>query len=61
MDTITLAADAGYSSAQFGTDILGAAQSVLPYIGAAVPAGLLIMALIWGISKGLKTVRTVGK
>lgn len=55
-----LAADT-YGPAQFGTDLLAAAQNVLPYIGGAVGAGLVVFALTWGIRKGIATVRSVGK
>lgn len=59
MDSINAAG--GYDATQFATDLLGAANGVLPYIGGAVAAGLVIFALTWGIKKGLSVVRTVGK
>lgn len=56
-----LIAAGGYDSTQFATDLLGAANNVLPYIGGAVAAGLVVFALTWGIKKGLSVVRSVGK
>lgn len=50
-----------YGVTEFSADILGIAQDVLLYIGGGIAAGLVIMALMWGVRKGLQAARTVSK
>lgn len=50
-----------YGVAEFGASLLEAANGALPYIGAGVAAGVVIMAIMLGIRKGLGALRTTGK
>lgn len=45
----------------FSTALLGAANGALPYIGGGVAAGVVVLAVTYGIRKGLSALRTVGK
>lgn len=58
LSTILAAADA-YGVTEFGTQMTGAANGALPYIGAGVGAGVVVFALVFGIKKGMKALRSV--
>lgn len=49
-----------YGVAEFTASITQAAQGVLPYVGAGVTAGVIVLALTWGIRKGLGMLKGVG-
>jgi hypothetical protein len=50
----------GYGVAEFTASITDAANGVLPYIGAGVAAGVIVLAVTWGIRKGLGMLKGVG-
>ena len=52
---------AAYSPATFLTDLGTGAAAVLPYVGVAVTAGLVLMFAFLGIKKGLHFFRHVAK
>lgn len=49
----------GYTPAQFGTDLGGALVNVLPYVGVAVAAVLVIVFTLVGIRKGISWARSL--
>lgn len=51
----------GYDSTQFATDLLTAGNGALAYIGGGAAAGVVVLAVMLGIRKGLAALRTVGK
>lgn len=52
---------APYSPGQFATDMLSAGNGALGYITGGVAAGVLVLAVTYGIRKGLGALRAVGK
>lgn len=53
--------DTGFTAAQLGTQLTTAAQGVLPYIGVGVAAGVIVLAVTWGIRKGVGFAKGIGK
>jgi hypothetical protein len=50
---------ATYGVVEFSASLADIAGQVLLYIGGGITAGLVIMALMWGVRKGLQAARTV--
>ena len=50
-----------YGVTEFTADLAEIAGQVVLYIGGGIAAGLTIMALMWGVRKGLQAARTVSK
>jgi hypothetical protein len=52
---------APYSAGQFATDLLSVGNGALLYVTGGVAAGAVILAVTFGIRKGLGALRSVGK
>lgn len=50
-----------YTVAQFGTDLAAGAAGVLPWVGAGVAAGIVLMFAFMGIKKGIAFFRGTAK
>lgn len=60
--TVSILADAatGYDVGTLTTTLTDAAQTALPYFGAGIAAGAVVLGVTWGIRKAMGFMRTVG-
>lgn len=54
------ATQVAYGPVEFASVLLDLARQVVPYIGAGVVAGFIVLVLWWGVRLGVKVLKSVG-